>query len=98
MKPTYAELERRVQELENQLEANSTAEERILHRLAKTWERDGPPGFMEIQILLAGIDPSTEKAQKIFGNLVADGWVNVDESGFSAHLTPEGYERARPTT
>jgi Mn-dependent DtxR family transcriptional regulator len=96
MKPTYAELERRVQELESRLKIHSAAEKKILDRLAETWERDGPPGFMEIPALLAGIGSSTEDARKILENLVADGWVNVDESGFSAHLTPEGYDRARP--
>jgi Mn-dependent DtxR family transcriptional regulator len=97
MKPTYAELERRVQELESRLKLHSATEEQILDRLAESWERDGPPGFMEIPALIEDIGPSPEKTREILENLVADGWVNMDESAFSAHLTPEGYSRARPT-
>jgi Mn-dependent DtxR family transcriptional regulator len=96
VKPTYEELEQRIRKLEARLGDRPGTAERLLDRLAETWEREGPPGFMEVAALLCGLDESTESAREILNGLVAKGWITVDESGFSAHLTPAGYAQARP--
>ena len=102
-KPTYEELERRVRALEKEVEALSPLsdtfatrkEKNILMLLADEWEEAGPPGIMDIRDVADRLRISPEDIKEGLEPLYADGFVDMDNRGFTIFLTPEGYDRAR---
>ena len=69
-------------------------EKQVLSLLAREWQRSGPPGILDIKHISARLEVSTADVYACIKPLYADGTVDVDQSGFAAFLTPEGYDRA----
>jgi hypothetical protein len=71
-------------------------EKDLLNLLAKEWELNGPPGYLESTVLASRLNLSVEKTKSVIHSLFVKGLVDTDKiEHYAAYLTPEGYEIAR---
>lgn len=73
----------------------TSEEKKILDLLAKEWERNGPPGIMDIGDIVAVLPLPPVDTLAALQALFTRGLVDMNHLKTSAFLTPEGYEATR---
>ena len=74
----------------------ATPEEKmILLLLAKEWDKNGPPGILDISDIVTALPTSSGRIPAALKNLFTRGLVDMNRLKTSAFLTPEGYDAAK---
>jgi hypothetical protein len=67
---------------------------RILAILTEEWNRNGPPGIMDINDIAAAAKFSRQETFAALSDLFENGLVDMNKFKTAAFLTPEGYSAA----
>ena len=67
---------------------------RILAILTEEWNRNGPPGIMDINDIVAAAHLSRKETFAALSELFENGLVDMNKFKTAAFLTPEGYSAA----
>ena len=74
----------------------SYEEKELLTFLAREWQDNGPPGYLETSVLAKCMNLSVKKTKSVIHTLFVKGLVDTDEKEhYAAYLTPEGFEMAQ---
>jgi len=68
------------------------SEIRILKLLAKEWDYNGPPGLLDISLIVTALDQAPSDTFDALQRLFKNGLVDMNELKNAAFLTPEGYD------
>jgi len=69
----------------------TTEENQVLALLALEWDRNGPPGIMDISDIVAALPLAPGETLAALNELFKDGLIDMNRFKSSALLTPEGY-------
>ena len=69
-------------------------EKLVLRLLAKEWAHSGPPGIMEIAVIVSCLYQAPSETLAAIKSLYQSGLLDMNALATSAFLTPEGHEIA----